>query len=211
MATRVLNGYETDALDLIERFEAVSSADLFGPVNDHLPRHLSRVLDIGAGTGRDAAWFAAQGHEVVAVEPVDAFRIAGQGRHTSPRISWIKDRLPDLSKTIAFGVTYDFVVVSAVWQHLRAPARRTAFPVLRKLTSDGGKLVMSLRHGRGARSRPVFPAKVSETKVLAAQNGFSKQFETTLPSAQLQNRERGVTWTWLVFQASCGGHRGRPS
>ncbi|MEM9781585.1 MAG: class I SAM-dependent methyltransferase [Pseudomonadota bacterium] len=201
MRSVVLQGYADAAADLIERFEALSPADVLAAVHDHVPTLPSRILDIGAGTGRDAAWFAAQSHAVVAVEPVDALREAGQRRHRSPRISWIKDALPELSETLALGSTYDVILLSGVWQHLDDAERRVAFPALRRLTSEGGTVVMSLRHGPGAPTRPVFPVRVAETLSLAAQNGFGVLLEARMPSIQTQNRERGVTWTWLVLKA----------
>ncbi len=41
-----------------------------------IPTAPSRVLDVGAGMGRDTAALAALGHSVVAVEPVDELRAA---------------------------------------------------------------------------------------------------------------------------------------
>jgi ubiquinone/menaquinone biosynthesis C-methylase UbiE len=60
----ILKGYEAAADDLIPRFEGISSAELLAPVRVHFPRHPSRVLDIGAGTGRDAAWLVLRAHSV---------------------------------------------------------------------------------------------------------------------------------------------------
>ncbi|MEL6280765.1 MAG: class I SAM-dependent methyltransferase [Pseudomonadota bacterium] len=198
----VLRGYADAAVDLIEAYEAVSSAELFAPVREHLPSRPVQVLDIGAGTGRDAAWFAAQSHDVVAVEPVDALRNAGMARHRCSGLSWIKDTLPELSQTLALGAKFDLIVLSAVWHHLDRDEREAAFPVLRLLASDGGKVVMSLRHGPGAQSRPVYPVRASDTVALATRSGFAKLGETHTPSAQTHNQTSGVTWTWLVFQAA---------
>ena len=39
-----------------------------------LPRPPGRALDVGAGTGRDAAWLARLGFQVVAVEPSGVLR-----------------------------------------------------------------------------------------------------------------------------------------
>jgi protein-L-isoaspartate O-methyltransferase len=40
-----------------------------------LPAPPARVLDVGAGSGRDAAWLTSLGLEVVAVEPSVALRV----------------------------------------------------------------------------------------------------------------------------------------
>jgi protein-L-isoaspartate O-methyltransferase len=73
----VLAGYTADAAALIAPFEAIVSASLFAPVEPYLPAPPGRVLDIGAGTGRDAAWLVSLGFDVVAVEPVTGLLQAG--------------------------------------------------------------------------------------------------------------------------------------
>ena len=156
MKSEILEGYEEAAGgDFIERVEAIASSELLAPAMKHIPKRACRILDVGAGTGRDAAWLASLSHTVVAAEPVDALRQAGIARHTSPNISWIKDGLPELSCVVALGQVFDLVLLCAVWQHLDAVDRQIALSVLRSLTVDGGKVIMSIRHGAGAPSRPV--------------------------------------------------------
>jgi protein-L-isoaspartate O-methyltransferase len=62
-----------------------------------IPASPGRILDIGSGTGRDAAWFASQDHRVVAIEPTNEMRIPAMALHPSPRIEWLDDSLPDLN------------------------------------------------------------------------------------------------------------------
>ena len=88
------------------------------------------MLDIGAGTGRDAASFAAMGHRVVAVEPTDALRLPGMALHRSKRIEWLDDSLPDLARLRSRGDDFDLVMLTAVWMHLDAKQRRQAMPNL---------------------------------------------------------------------------------
>ncbi|MEM9435371.1 MAG: class I SAM-dependent methyltransferase [Pseudomonadota bacterium] len=202
MRTEILKGYEEAADgDFIQRVEAISSADLLAPAIKHISKQPCRVLDVGAGTGRDAAWFASLSHRVVAVEPVDALRRAGMAMHNSPKISWIKDALPELPNTISLGQAFDIVLLCAVWQHLDDADRRTALSTLRSVTVDGGKVIVSIRHGAGAPTRPVFPAHVENTVRWAKPAGFDVTEETTTQSVQSGNRQAGVTWTWLVLQA----------
>jgi protein-L-isoaspartate O-methyltransferase len=56
------------------RQESVSFADVHEQVLHLIPTVPGRVLDIGSGTGRDAAAFAAMGHHVIAVEPTGELR-----------------------------------------------------------------------------------------------------------------------------------------
>src|SRR3984893_9285327 len=89
-------GYAEEAEELFKLYENIPAADLHRAVLHLIPTAPSSILDIGSGTGRDAAWLAAQGHRVVAVEPTDAMRIPAMALHVSPRIEWLNDSLPDL-------------------------------------------------------------------------------------------------------------------
>src|SRR4029450_11932417 len=55
-------GYAEEADALTIQYESVHFVDLHGPVLHLLPTVPSDVLDIGAGTGRDAAALAGMGH-----------------------------------------------------------------------------------------------------------------------------------------------------
>src|SRR5215471_7752455 len=91
-------GYTEEADALTRQYESVRFADVHGPVVHLLPTVPSDVLDIGAGTGRDAAALAAMGHRVVAVEPTAAFRDRASRLHATPRIEWVDDYLPQLAR-----------------------------------------------------------------------------------------------------------------
>ncbi|WP_225587698.1 hypothetical protein [Methylomonas fluvii] len=71
-------GYSECAATLILQYETIVFEELHRAELHLLPTTPGFVLDIGAGIGIDAAWFAARGHRVVAVEPTEEFRIAGE-------------------------------------------------------------------------------------------------------------------------------------
>ena len=66
--------YAEEAPELLKRYEYISFADAHAPVLQMIPPAPGRILDIGAGTGRDAAGLVALGHSVVAVEPTKELR-----------------------------------------------------------------------------------------------------------------------------------------
>ena len=90
------------------------------------------MIDIGAGTGRDAAALATKGFEVIAVEPSAAMRAEGARLHPDTRVQWIDDRLPSLHATVRLGIAADVVLLSAVWMHVLPADRSRAF---RKIVS----------------------------------------------------------------------------
>ena len=91
-------GYAEQAESLVERYERVSFAEVHRAILHLLPTVPGRVLDVGSGTGRDAAALAAMGHRVVAVEPIDAMRTRAATLHPSSQIQWRNDSLPDLAQ-----------------------------------------------------------------------------------------------------------------
>ncbi len=143
-------GYAEEAEALFRRYESIPFDDAHRAVLHLIPAVPGHVLDIGSGTGRDAAWFAGRGHAVVAVEPTDAMRLPAMALHPSPRINWLNDSLPDLALLRARGETFDLVMLTAVWMHLDEPQRRQAMPNLAALMRPGGTLIMKIRHGAGA-------------------------------------------------------------
>ena len=105
------------------------------------------VLDVGAGTGRAAAWLASRGLEVVAVEPSGAMSTEAQRLHPSPSIRWMSDSIPGLDKVFRLGLSFDLILLSAVWMHIPPADRGCAFRKLVTLLKPGGCIAITLRHG----------------------------------------------------------------
>ncbi|RZF26266.1 class I SAM-dependent methyltransferase [Paraburkholderia sp. UYCP14C] len=193
-------GYAEHAEALIERWRTLSFADRHRPILDWIPQAPSRIVDIGAGIGTDAAALAALGHTVLAVEPVDALRHAAREMYPSARIEWLDDSLPDLALLIARRSAFDVVMLTAVWMHLDARQRERAMPRVASLLRDGGMLIMSLRHGPVPAGRRMFDVTPEETIRLASEQGLRLVSELRTSSVQQANRDSGVTWTRLVFR-----------
>lgn len=66
----------------------------------------AQALDVGVGSGRDAAWLAYKGYAVIAVEPSAKLRAAAKRLHPEATIRWLDDRLPDLSGVTRLGLTF---------------------------------------------------------------------------------------------------------
>ncbi|HUK00120.1 MAG TPA: class I SAM-dependent methyltransferase [Stellaceae bacterium] len=196
---RGTEGYAEAAAELIQRYDSLAFADVHRPVLHLIPPVPCSALDIGAGTGRDAAHLAALGHRVVAVEPTDALRIPAMALHPSPLIEWVDDSLPDLAVVRARRQSFDLVMLTAVWAHLDAQQRRAAMPSLASLLGGGGIMLMSIRHGPAPPARPTFDVSAEETIELARAQGLAVRANLRTESVQEANRRAGVTWTRLAF------------
>jgi 2-polyprenyl-3-methyl-5-hydroxy-6-metoxy-1,4-benzoquinol methylase len=192
-------GYADEAAELFRHYESLSAAEMHGAILHLIPKSPGKIVDIGAGTGRDAAWFAEMGHQVVAIEPTDAMRIPAMALHPSPRIQWLDDSLPDLAVLRTRGERFDLVMLTAVWMHLDKAQRARAMPNIAALARSGAAVVMTIRHGPVPPGRRMFEVSAEETIELAATHALYPVLNQYRESTQAQNRAAGVTWTILAF------------
>ena len=158
------------------------------------------MLDIGAGTGRDAGALAALGHTVVAVEPTPELRAHGQRLHGEAAIEWVDNSLPDLDKVHARGERFDLALLTAVWMHLDTAQRTRAMARVAALLAPGGLMTLSLRHGPVPAGRRMFEVSAAETRALAAPHGLETVHDSERPALLGGS---AVWWSVLAF-------RGRP-
>lgn len=151
--------YAQHAAALGQRYGSVTFEEVHGGVLDLLPPAPAVALDVGAGTGRDAAALARRGYQVVAVEPVRELREVAQDLHPGENVRWIADSLPELTRLEG---TFDVALVSAVWMHLPPPARRRAMESLAALLAPAGLVLISLRRGEPPADRMMFDVPAEE-------------------------------------------------
>src|SRR5688572_12669510 len=179
-------GYGETADRLAEQYESRSFADVHRGILPLLPAAPARALDVGAGTGRDAAALAALGHMVLAVEPTPEMRAHGQRLHPSPAIEWLDDSLPELARVRALvrehGARFDLVMMTAVWMHLDEAERTRAMECVAGLIVPGGLMTLSLRHGPVPAGRRMFDVSPAESRALAARHGLATIYEKDRPS-----------------------------
>ncbi len=161
-----------------QAFEALGFEDIHKGALPFLPAAPGLMLDVGAGSGRDAAWFARLGWDVVAAEPADGMRAEAARLHESPRIRWVSDALPALSTVQILGLGFDLVWLSAVWMHVRPEDRARAMRKLAMSLKPGGRLVMTLRHGPAPEDRPMWPVDAHEVERLGLDVGLALRVAT---------------------------------
>lgn len=189
-------GYAAEAPALLRRYEGIDFEALHRQVAHLFPAPLAEVLDIGAGTARDAAAFAALGHRVTAVEPVAELRDGAAALHPSPAIRWLADSLPDLAALQ--DRRFDLVMLTAVWMHLDPEGRRRGMPRLAALLRPGGRLLLSLRHGPVPPGRRMFAVAPEEVRQTAEAAGLKLLLAETSPS--LLPGKPDISWSRLGFE-----------
>ena len=171
--------YDANAEAACNRYESVTFERVHGWLTDLLPKPPAAVLDVGAGSGRDAAHLSGLGYDVVAVEPSARMREFARARHDAPRINWRDDRLPALKNTFSTGLSFDVILVSAVWMHLAPTDRARAFRKLITLLKPGGLLAITLRQGPDDDNRGFHPVTVDELRRLATDHGAYVERESS--------------------------------
>ncbi|MEE1941381.1 class I SAM-dependent methyltransferase [Streptomyces sp. TRM 70361] len=187
-------GYGEDAEALACLYEGVTFEDVHGDLLPWLPPAPGRVVDIGAGSGRDAAALAARGYAVVAVEPTSELRRIGQRLHAGAAIEWVDAALPALTGLCG---PFDLVLLSAVWMHLDSRERVEGMRRVAELTAPGVCVAMSLRHGPPPAGRRMFDVSAAETVALAERFGLTVVHRGEGPD-RLGRAE--VRWSTLVFR-----------
>lgn len=183
---------------LAVQYEKVTFEEIHRNVLQLVPTEPARILDVGAGTGRDAAALVARGHSVVAVEPTAALRAHGQRLHAGSKIDWVDDALPDLALSRHAG-RFEAVFATAVWMHLNTEERHRAMARITELLVAGGHFFVNLRHGPVPDGRHMFSVSASETAELGQANGLRTVYRGE--RSDLQGRD-GVRWSCLVLRAN---------
>lgn len=191
-------GYDACGAELAGRYERLRPEAVHAAFVEFIPSGDGRLaLDIGAGSGRDAAWLRSFGFEVVAVEPAKGMREAAAEHHANEDIRWLDDRLPALTATHRLGLAFDVILLSGVLMHVPPDERPRAFRKVAALLKPGGRLLLSVRDGPGAPDRPMWPIPRGELEGYARAHGLS--ILQIAESEDLQDRA-DVRWTTYVFQ-----------
>ena len=204
-------GYAETAATLAQQYESITFEQVHSDALHLIPAVPCLILDIGAGTGRDAAALAKQGHTVTAAEPTAELRTEGMQIHadippsrSGGSLRWIDDALPDLPVLSAEDKRYDLLFLTAVWMHLPEVDRRRAMSRIAALLAPHGRIIMSLRHGPVPAGRTMYDVSGEETITLAAANGLSCILQTQ--RQDMLGRE-GVRWTFLCFELGREGNK----
>jgi SAM-dependent methyltransferase len=173
LAERELPSYTgASAHALCDLYESATFEEVHRSWRKHLPKAPGVALDVGAGSGRDAAALRARGWDVVAVDSSADMLEEAQSRHPHAGIEWIHDALPELQIISGRGTLFKLILCSAVWMHLGPTERSGAMMTIAGLLQERGVAVITLRHPPDPK-RQMFDVTIEETMALAECNGLA--------------------------------------
>ena len=162
----------------------------------------ARILDLGAGAGRDSKFMAESGAgknvHITAVEPAQMLSEFGKNITKHLNVNWMDDVLPDLVQVTKQEISFDLILLSAVWMHIPHSKRQRSLRKLANLLKPGGKLVISLRHGPSENDRQMFAVCSDELIQQAKEFGLTPLLVTDKVDDVIGRDE--ISWQTVVLQ-----------
>ena len=186
--------YDQDAPAFARRYDGVTFDSVHPGLAGLLPAAGSAVLDVGAGSGRDARALAVRGMKVIAVEPSAAFR---QLVRKDARITWIDDRLPDLWSLRTAEQRFAFILCSAVLMLLPSDQLIPSFAAMADLLEGDGKLAVNLRNPSAGEPVDLVHAH-SDDAILSAADEAGLDLVRQDTASDALGRE-GHCWRTFIF------------
>jgi len=101
-----------------------------------------KVLDVGAGSGRDLAVLCKAGFDAYGIEPNDSMRTFALQNHPDLAARLQPGSLPDIG--LPFGGQFDGVVCSAVMMHVPEEQLAASWESIRSVLKPNGRVLISL-------------------------------------------------------------------
>lgn len=191
------NSYDKNSKHFFEIYENFKFSTMHRLFLRFLPEKNESCLDVGAGSGRDAAALARRGYKVTAVEPSENLLKLAQQHHHSSNIRWVNDSLPKLKKVAVLPERYSFILLSAVWMHISPDQRLESLITLKKLLKPRGYIAITLRIGISEDDRLMYPVSVNELINQAETVGLKPEYVSRKTDDLLKRNK--VEWRKVVL------------
>jgi SAM-dependent methyltransferase len=200
MSKNAWETYDATNTEFFNMYESLSFEEVHEGFLCFLPEPGAMCLDVGAGSGRDAAALADRGYEVIAVEPSNGLRRLAQEHHGNPRITWLPDSLPNLVTLKSSAYRFDFVLLSAVWMHVHPEQRLLSLHNIKDLLRAKGRIALTLRLGAPNVERLIYPISTSEVLGHALEVGLTPVYVSQEETDSLGRGD--VKWQKIVLGRS---------
>jgi 2-polyprenyl-3-methyl-5-hydroxy-6-metoxy-1,4-benzoquinol methylase len=195
--------YDDHAAEVSRRFETANMSRIHGYLLSHMPGKGARVMEIGCGSGRDAAFLLANGYDIRAI---DASRgLIEEALKIHPELH---DRLavagvPFPEESPILRETFPAIVSMAVLMHIPEKDIDETVAQIRRMLAAGGTAFISVstgraevdKDGRGNGGRLFLERPPEDLQRVFEKHGF-------LLAARYATSDvysRGITWHSMVF------------
>jgi SAM-dependent methyltransferase len=210
MDAKTVSHYDNHAGEASARYESADMSRLHAMLLRHLPQKGASVLELGCGSGRDAAFLQASGYDLTAVDAspgmvAEAARIHPElaGRLSCAAVPFPEDS-PLLRRS------FDAVFSNAMFMHIPDHDLPLVVEQVRRMMRPGGVAIISvsvdrggLADGRDRTGRLFRERQPDELRKVFERRGLS--FVAQSCSADSLDRP-AIRWITLVF-ASPSGNR----
>lgn len=194
--------YTTNAQRLSQQYDSLAPEQVHAGWLANLPAaqpSSNQALELGAGSGRDAAWLASIGWDVLAVEPSSGLRDIGCKSTADKHVKWLDDTLPQLASIPeSYDSSFRLILASAMWMHLTPDEQVLACERLQQLAADDTLIVITWRNQASERER-VFHA-VDAAQFEKAFNSVSRKSSVTITESSDEGGRDGVVWHCAVIK-----------
>lgn len=135
---------------------------------------------------------------ITAIEPAQTLSEFGKKQIQGLNVNWLQDPLPDLNVVTRQEISFDLILLSAVWMHIPDSQRSRSLRKLANLLRSGGKLIISLRHGPSGDERNMFAVCSEQLIQLSKEFGLTPLLVTDKNHDVIDRNE--VKWQTVVLQ-----------
>lgn len=203
---------DKDTLDFYNN----NALELFNKYNSVEPQHITkfsklfnkedRILDIGAGSGRDLMFLYKKGLNVYGIEPSVKLINIVNGQYPQLKNRILHGELPDYIPVVYKTKKWDGILISAVFQHLNNNELEESVKVIKNLLNKSGYLLISIpinytvkEKNRDENNRLFNLRKEEYYLDLLETVGITLSSQTK--SKDALNRE-SISWNTLIFRKS---------
>lgn len=204
-----LDAYEESASEWAGRYESAEMADLHTILIQHLPP-AALVLEVGCGSGRDAAFLLGQGFEITAVDGSNMMLEEASRRHPELASRLQLAAVPFDPENPLLKRKFSAVLMIALVMHLTDAELREAISQFREILNPGGLVILSASIGRKeVADRRDAKGRLFIERLPSDIEGFfySAGFQRIASNQNDDSLARSVQWFTLVFRLITDKHR----
>lgn len=168
--------YDENAKQLTARYTSITTEEALPPFVQIIKNYTGTgdtALDIGSGSGRDAAWLAEHGWRVDAIDGSTALLAEAAILNNHPHIHYRYDRAPSFEEIRSLGTQYDVILMSAFIFHFDQAERQAILQFCRTVLAPAGLIYITLRRGPDSANRQIYDVPLEDIEKFSAKNGLS--------------------------------------